>query len=165
MRVSGHRPVPQCLDTLAVCRDIFLTLVSMLNAELLDKFNTIGKSIREDSRPFGGLQVSLAHPRAAGHAHASQLVFCGDFFQLPPVSKGGSYGVGPKFAFDAECWEKAFPRSSIIHLKSVFRQTDDTFVKVLESMRRGSLTDEQDLLLRRLDRPLSMTDGISPVRL
>jgi ATP-dependent DNA helicase PIF1 len=43
--------------------------VSMLSAELFEKISAIGKRCRADPRPFGGLQV----------------IFIGDFFQLPPI--------------------------------------------------------------------------------
>jgi ATP-dependent DNA helicase PIF1 len=43
--------------------------ISMLSAEMFDLLSTVGIRIRNDPRPFGGLQ----------------LVLCGDFFQLPPI--------------------------------------------------------------------------------
>lgn len=93
-------------------------------------------------------------------------MFCGDFFQLPPVVQNQDKKNGEVvFAFDADCWNYLFPRDNIVHLKSVFRQTDEGFVKTLENMRRGRLTERQDALLRSLDRPVDMADGIEPVRL
>ena len=47
--------------------------VSMLHAYQLDMVNHICQKIREEDRPFGGLQ----------------LVLCGDLFQLPPVGYRG----------------------------------------------------------------------------
>ena len=43
--------------------------ISMMSKKLFDLLNDIAKSIRKKSDPWGGIQ----------------LVFCGDFFQLPPV--------------------------------------------------------------------------------
>ena len=48
--------------------------VSMLHAHQLDIVNSICKRFKEPFLPFGGLQVIL----------------CGDFFQLPPVTRYGS---------------------------------------------------------------------------
>ena len=45
--------------------------ISMLHASRLDMMDKIMKFIRKSSEPFGGVQV----------------IFCGDFFQLPPVVK------------------------------------------------------------------------------
>jgi len=43
--------------------------VSMLSLKLFNMLNDIGKAVRGNSRPFGGIQ----------------LIFSGDFYQLPPV--------------------------------------------------------------------------------
>ena len=43
--------------------------------------------MREDARPFGGIQ----------------LVLSGDFFQLPPVSRRDE--APKKFCFEAKTWE------------------------------------------------------------
>jgi ATP-dependent DNA helicase PIF1 len=64
--------------------------ISMATPDLLDKLNTLGKRLRKCSKPFGGIQ----------------LLFVGDFYQLPPVSKGGSEAV---FAFESEAWAETIP--------------------------------------------------------
>lgn len=46
--------------------------ISMLHDTRLDLVDEITRTIRNKDEPFGGMQVIL----------------CGDFFQLPPVSKG-----------------------------------------------------------------------------
>lgn len=48
-----------------------------------------------------------------------QLVITGDFFQLPPVTKGQKT---PKFAFEADNWAKCIKRT--VNLTQVFRQKD-----------------------------------------
>jgi ATP-dependent DNA helicase PIF1 len=45
--------------------------ISMLSSELLDKLDFLARNIRNNELPFGGIQ----------------LIFSGDFFQLPPVAK------------------------------------------------------------------------------
>lgn len=47
----------------------------------------------------------------------------GDFYQLPPVNKGGI-----KYAFDAHCWKTNIDR--IFNLKTTFRQRDESKIKV-----------------------------------
>ena len=44
----------------------------MIEASYFDKIEAVARHIRQCSKPFGGIQ----------------LIFCGDFLQLPPVSKG-----------------------------------------------------------------------------
>ena len=48
---------------------LILDEVSMLSVRLLELLNEIAQTIRKSKLPFGGMQ----------------LVFCGDFFQLPPI--------------------------------------------------------------------------------
>ena len=45
--------------------------ISMLHASRLDMINTLFKKFRHSDKPFAGIQI----------------IFCGDFFQLPPVVK------------------------------------------------------------------------------
>jgi ATP-dependent DNA helicase PIF1 len=80
--------------------------ISMLDAALMDKVEQVASLVRQNSRPFGGIQ----------------LVFTGDFFQLPPVEKKGDPPV--KFAFDARCWRRS--NLTTIHLTQVYRQRDNS---------------------------------------
>jgi ATP-dependent DNA helicase PIF1 len=78
--------------------------VSMVDGELFDKLSQIARTIRNNGRPFGGIQ----------------LVITGDFFQLPPVPDGGKKEA--KFAFDAATWNTSIDHT--IGLTQVFRQKD-----------------------------------------
>jgi ATP-dependent DNA helicase PIF1 len=49
---------------------LFIDEISMLGHTLFKKLDSIAKSIRNNNKPFGGIQ----------------LVLCGDFLQLPPVN-------------------------------------------------------------------------------
>ncbi|MFA9485712.1 MULTISPECIES: AAA family ATPase [unclassified Moraxella] len=64
--------------------------ISMLHANQVDLLNEILKVIRKNDLPFGGMQV----------------IFSGDFFQLPPVGKKGESNK-EKFAFMAKSWVAA----------------------------------------------------------
>jgi ATP-dependent DNA helicase PIF1 len=77
--------------------------VSMVDGDLFDKLETIARQLRNNGRPFGGIQ----------------LVITGDFFQLPPVP---DYGRVAKFAFDAANWSTTIEHT--IGLHHVFRQKD-----------------------------------------
>ena len=57
----------------------------------------------KDTLPFGGLQI----------------IFVGDFFQLPPVTKDGKE---MKFAFESKAWEAAAPK--VCYLTEQHRQSD-----------------------------------------
>lgn len=77
--------------------------VSMVDGELFDKLEAIARQIRNNGRPFGGIQ----------------LVITGDFFQLPPVPENNRVA---KFAFDAATWPTVIEHT--IGLHHVFRQKD-----------------------------------------
>jgi ATP-dependent DNA helicase PIF1 len=63
--------------------------------------------------------------------HAS----AGDFFQLPPV---GLVRDKLKFLFEAACWHAAAKHAIV--LREVWRQSDSTFVTLLNEMRRARLS-------------------------
>ena len=78
----------------------------------------IARQVREDDRPFGGIQVifcGLAFPSSL--ILFVKLVVCGDFFQLPPVAEKNSPIL---FAFQASAWSRCFGLPVTLH--RVFRQ-------------------------------------------
>lgn len=80
--------------------------ISMVDGDLFDKLEGIARMIRNNGRPFGGIQ----------------LVITGDFFQLPPVPDYDKKAKDVKFAFDAGTWSTAVHHT--IGLTEVFRQKD-----------------------------------------
>lgn len=98
----------------------------MVEGELFDKLARVGSLMRKRIEPFGGIQVCLLsqekdyldrHPRLITSL-SGQVIVTGDFFQLPPVTKGGSV----KFAFEAELWSQTIKKT--FNLTQVFRQKD-----------------------------------------
>nr|XP_019009026.1 uncharacterized protein I206_05666 [Kwoniella pini CBS 10737]OCF47807.1 hypothetical protein I206_05666 [Kwoniella pini CBS 10737] len=121
--------------------------VSMIGAKLFDKLEYIGRKIRKSTEPFGGLQIILS----------------GDFYQLPPVTKGSSSTTS--FAFEAESWERVIPKDNMSALTRVFRQKEDAFVRILESMRRGVIASKDIDVLKGLERTVEYPKGVEPVGL
>lgn len=83
--------------------------VSMVDGELFDKLEEIARLLRNNGRPFGGIQ----------------LVITGDFFQLPPVPDGrraDGKQRDSQFAFEAGTWNTCIEHT--IGLHHVFRQKD-----------------------------------------
>jgi len=111
--------------------------VSMVDGDLFDKLESIARTIRNNGRPFGGIQ----------------LVITGDFFQLPPVPESGRQA---KFAFDAGTWTTSIEHT--IGLHHVFRQKDPVFANMLNEMREGRLTQDSILKFKQLERPLPKGD-------
>lgn len=56
----------------------------------------------------------------------AQLVVTGDFFQLPPVTKGGEQAF---FAFECDAWKACIEHT--VTLTQVFRQKDDSTYSLL----------------------------------
>jgi uracil-DNA glycosylase len=101
----------------------------MMTAELFDKLNELAKKIRSNKKPFGGIQLLLV----------------GDFFQLPPVTKGSDAQGNMKFAFESEAWSSAI--TSSVELTIIQRQKDEAFQKILKEARSGSLSKESVKIL------------------
>ncbi|MDR1196916.1 MAG: AAA family ATPase, partial [Candidatus Nomurabacteria bacterium] len=102
--------------------------ISMLHDFRLDLVDEVCRAVREDARPFGGLQV----------------IFCGDFFQLPPVTRreevddvGLDVAPQTNFAYHARCWQELNP--VVLYLNSQYRQDDDGFLDILNKIRRNEI--------------------------
>jgi ATP-dependent exoDNAse (exonuclease V) alpha subunit len=95
-------------------RVLIIDEISMLPPNVLEMVNHVCQAVRQSIAPFGGLQ----------------FVACGDFFQLPPITRDG----GPKkFAFESEAWLKA--QMKICYLEEQHRQEDEDFLKILNEIR------------------------------
>jgi ATP-dependent DNA helicase PIF1 len=123
--------------------------VSMLSLKLFNVLNEIGKVIRGNQKPFGGIQV----------------IFSGDFFQLPPVGDSNEPDT-QRFCFESDDWNAVFHRDSQIQLKKIFRQTDDTYAAILNQIREGKIKRKSnDLLLQYVGRPLDPNLVAEPTKL
>jgi len=104
--------------------------VSMLSLKLFNMLNEIGKFIRKNGKPFGGIQV----------------IFSGDFYQLPPVGSRDEPDT-MKFCFESAQWNTVFPPSSQIQLVKIFRQTDEIYSVILNQIRVGKFKKKSHELL------------------
>lgn len=130
------------------CQVLVIDEVSMLSAELFDLLGCIGKTVRRrPGAPFGG----------------AQLILCGDFLQLPPVTR-----VPRPYCFQSTCWPTAGLGAGTIHLRQPRRQASDpTFVMMLNSLRRGVCNSDTSarLAARHVGVKPPPTDGILPTKL
>ncbi|PHH74520.1 hypothetical protein CDD82_4898 [Ophiocordyceps australis] len=120
--------------------------ISMVDGDLFDKLSYIGRVIRNNGRPWGGIQ----------------LVITGDFFQLPPVPDHEKSRES-KFAFDASTWSTSIDHT--IGLSQVFRQRDPEFARMLNEMRLGKIRPDTVRAFKALDRPLDFKDGVDSAEL
>src|SRR5579872_6100722 len=68
--------------------------------------------------------------------HRMQVILFGDFFQLPPVIKQATNAY--KYCFETPEWKDLVQRH--VYLHDVFRQSDLSFVRVLNRLRLGQFT-------------------------
>ena len=109
---AKHRLVSRAQKTSVLIIDE----ISMLDAKTLEAVDMALKTLRENNDPFGGMQV----------------VFVGDFFQLPPVVRSGE--EFPGFAFESQAWNNSKP--VICYLTEQHRHKDIKFVSILSAIRK-----------------------------
>lgn len=127
---------------------LVLDEVSMIDGALLDKLDAVGRAVRGTPKqrhpePFGGIQ----------------MIFVGDFYQLPPVAKEYTH----VFAFESAVWRAA--NTQIVELTEVFRQSDPAHVSLLHRVRVGQVDAEVAAAIERCQRPLNTDDGVLPTML
>ncbi len=91
--------------------------ISMLDGNVFALVEAVCRRVRKGHLPFGGLQV----------------IVVGDFFQLPPVAKGGEK---MQFAFQSDAWQMMGFRTC--YLTEQHRQEDDAFLEVLTAIRSNA---------------------------
>ena len=124
-------------------RVLIIDEVSMLHDFQLDMIHRICRAFKKIEQPFGGMQV----------------VMCGDFFQLPPVTKGQTPS---RFVTESTIWQDMYLK--ICYLDEQHRQSDRAFLRVLNDIRSGEVNEDTvEYLSERLNKdPEGYT---SPTRL
>ncbi len=111
--------------------------VSMLTANMVDMIDMVCREVRQNPEPFGGIQV----------------IFVGDFFQLPPIVKretdpkkqkalleSDEFVKNNTFAYESNAWGRAKP--VVCYLSEQHRQDDDTFLSLLSAIRADNVEEE-----------------------
>jgi hypothetical protein len=125
MKMSGiKKSVIQNMELLVIDE------VSMLRPDVLDAMDFVLQSVRKKRIPFGGVQV----------------LFIGDLLQLPPVVSDEEWHVlrnyyGGKFFFHSQVVQQNPPL--YLELSKIFRQDDDTFIELLDSLRNNTISVSQ----------------------
>jgi ATP-dependent DNA helicase PIF1 len=107
--------------------------VSMMTPEFLEKLDAVAKLVRINLKPMGGMQI----------------VFVGDFYQLPPVNKDKEKET--PFAFESPVWTEIV--QEVHSLTKIQRQRDPVFHTILGEARQGKISPGSLAVLQsRLDR-------------
>ena len=120
-------------DTIAKTDVLIIDEISMLHHYRLDMVDQICRQVRQKPElPFGGLQV----------------IFSGDFFQLPPVERGNQRA---QFAVESRAWQELNP--VVCYLEEQHRQKDtDALQDILQALRQGDIRRHHaEQLLARVD--------------
>lgn len=146
--IKGLRTKKALIDRLQNTEVLIIDEVSMLHAKQLDMVDSVLRHFRQSDEPFGGIQV----------------IFAGDFFQLPPVSKTAE-STKERFAFMSKAWIElatsydadGFGKLKICYLSEQHRQTDTqtdntpTLTQILNEIRDQTVSQSsvQALLASR----------------
>lgn len=114
--------------------------ISMLHHYRLDLVDKIARSFKRTDKPFGGMQTIL----------------CGDFFQLPPVSR--AYERPAEFCYHAEVWDKLDLK--VCYLEEQHRQEDGVYLDILNAIRDNAVSPETTRILatRKDKKPESVAE-------
>ncbi len=125
LNVAGKDKVARRMRNTQV---LIIDEISMLSGATLELVDRVCKKVRHNEQAFGGLQV----------------IFVGDFFQLPPITRFGE--EEQIFAFQSACWLAA--NSTICYLTEQHRQEDPDFLKVLSALRDATMNEDHIRLLQ-----------------
>jgi ATP-dependent exoDNAse (exonuclease V) alpha subunit len=119
---------------------IVIDEISMVRADLLDCVDRALQLANENSEPFGG----------------KQMIFFGDLYQLPPVAKSNEKIIFKDkyetvYFFSAEVMNRI--NLEVIELQKVYRQKDEKFIELLNSVRFNTIDDEKLELLNERYNP------------
>ncbi|XP_047105018.1 ATP-dependent DNA helicase PIF1-like [Schistocerca piceifrons] len=137
---------PQVQQMWRKCRHLIIDEISMVEGEFFEKLDYVARIVRNNERPFGGIQ----------------LILCGDFLQLPPVCRDAKPGQA-KICFQSAVWDQVIHTS--FELNKVHRQADPEFIKILQNVRIGRITPEISDKLISTSKHKIEVEGILATRL
>ena len=114
--------------------------VSMLRSDLMDAIDFMLQSVRKRKIAFGGVQV----------------LFIGDLLQLPPVIRDEEWRTlrkyyKGKFFFHSHVVLQNPPL--YVELSKIFRQSDETFIDLLNNLRNNKITNDNVDFLNKFVQP------------
>lgn len=128
-RIAGKEHIAKRIQKAKV---LIIEEISMLSAATFEMADAVCREVRRSDVPFGGLTVILV----------------GDFFQLPPVSRGRKAA----FAYASNVWRDL--NLITCYLTEQYRQDDRAFLGVLSAIRAGMVEEPHyEELMRRHAEP------------
>jgi ATP-dependent exoDNAse (exonuclease V) alpha subunit len=128
------------LNKLKKLQVLIIDEISMMDNHLFELINNLLINIKNNNKPFGGIQ----------------LILVGDFFQLPPI-------IGD-YCFTSPIWETLNLKKII--LTEIIRQKDDNILQeILEEIRNGKPSEKTIEILNNLKNNNFINNDIKPTRL
>ena len=129
---SGRKQYTYSKEKKNILRSLDLLVIdeiSMVRADLLDAIDSVLRRYKDHSRPFGGVQ----------------LLMIGDLQQLSPVVKDNEvHLLKPYYEtfyfFGSHALKQS--RYVTIELKTIYRQTDEQFVNILNAIRERRINNQ-----------------------
>jgi len=124
LRFSGRENVYEKLDAIVIDE------ISMVRADLLDCVDRFLRlNVPSPDRTFGGIQ----------------MILIGDLYQLPPVISGAERQIFRSF-YETPYFYSARALDSFdmefVELEKIYRQHDDQFINLLNSIRNNSIAED-----------------------
>ena len=111
---SKHLVIGNVLKNKSACaawrkvKILIIDEVSMMSLKIFEILEETARITRKNSLPFGGIQV----------------IFTGDFYQLPPVGNAGEPET-EMFCFESPSWTRIFTKSNHIELYGTILSIDE----------------------------------------
>lgn len=142
-RIASTERVVRRLENTSV---LIIDEISMLSSGTLSMVDAICRDVRRSpDQAFGGLQI----------------IFVGDFFQLPPVTRDAeaAENVSNKFAYESAAWTAADP--AVCYLTEQYRQDDADFLTLLKAIRGNQYgAEHEQYILARKRQHEQVSDSI-----
>ena len=132
-------------DQINIIDILIIDEVSMLRSDLLELIDALLKYVMGNEKPFGGKQV----------------IFSGDFCQLPPVVKRDEVLKRP-WSFQSPVFNDL--DFKIIYLTEIKRQDDVEFCRILNAIRAGFVNDYISNYMMNTQNNV-FPDGVKPTKL
>ncbi|WP_372772422.1 helix-turn-helix domain-containing protein [Mangrovibacterium sp.] len=125
--ITGYRFTKRKIDIIRSLDLLVIDEISMVRADLLDGIDQVLRKYRNRFQPFGGVQILMI----------------GDLQQLAPVVKTEEWNLlKPYYSSTFFFGSRAFQQANVIgiELKHIYRQADETFIRILNEIREDKLS-------------------------
>ena len=137
--LQNNRKFDEVLRNVKSIDTLIVDEVSMISQKIFDTIREVC-CLKDPTQEFGGIQI----------------IFVGDFYQLPPVGNK-YYKDDGSYCFQSDYFKTIFQHR--IELTNNIRQSEPKLITAIKETCKGSLSADSDLFLRQLNRPLHVSSS------